>query len=538
MAFDFSGAPSVEVIVQDAPSLASQPQGSIGMLAIRADRGEPSKRVKMSTEQALIDTFGKRNGDATVNDLLYARILLKMGITLWVTRIVHYTDITDKATIDGTAATFTLTVTTNTVVWNAKYIGVGYNGIKVTTAAATSGTANKLDVTIDLPDSATQVVIRDLSDAPLQAEIDAFNDAQDYIELDSFTNAIPVGEAILAGGVQDMSLIVTNDYVGDAGAQTGVRVFDSVADSYRLLNIRPVPAINKALDEYVTGRTARTTLLLGFPLGLSGAGHLDYVKGEGAYAATNYQANNELLDYCAGEVNITDPDNADVNIDVPGNLFEFVMELKNDVLGNIGSSPAALQIGTKQPGEIPYRNNGVSFDLAAGNNKQDFWDELYTLGVNVITNRRLPNSENTIAVLDGNATTKLDLTSLLSKKNIVSNVNWVSREALALLSRQKNKPNVPSTWKVTATVFEQQIINRLIGDEAMAAEQGEDWQLLGDQDITDISDAVINDPNRVQFGEYAIFFVYKPNGVLEKIRIGIVPATESSFNIVVSELTS
>jgi len=110
MSTTLTGAPKSVIDVTDASVLSQPSPKGYFCVQIATERGEPNKPIFISSD---IEFFRKLGSYIDGMDGVHQAIkMLKRGAKLWVSRVAHYTNVSDKSTIVGTKAAVTKTVNT------------------------------------------------------------------------------------------------------------------------------------------------------------------------------------------------------------------------------------------------------------------------------------------------------------------------------------------------------------------------------------------------------------------------------------------
>lgn len=110
MSTTLSGAPKTIVDAVDASILQQPSPKGIFCFEISTERGEPSVPVFVSSDIDFFRKFGSYiQGLDGVDEVIKA---LKRGAKAWISRVAHYTNVSDKTTLVGTKASVTTTVAT------------------------------------------------------------------------------------------------------------------------------------------------------------------------------------------------------------------------------------------------------------------------------------------------------------------------------------------------------------------------------------------------------------------------------------------
>lgn len=291
---------SSKVIVQERPpglrTIQGVPTAVTGLVAL-TERG-PVRLPRLMTSWAEYRRiFG---GYITVGrgpEAAYG-FFLNGGKNLWVSRTVHYTDITDAATKTSIAATVTLkdrdAAPADTLQIDALYDGTWGNDLEIDIKDPTDGEADHFNLEV-IEDSVVKEIFPNLSMTDADAEfVETIINATDgtgselisVIDLDSASTpptdlpALSAGTPTpLTGGDDGLASIADTDFIGDPTELTGLRAFDEVND----LRILMVPdkqnvAVQQGMEDYAeVTRGGSMFCVLSVPSGSTAAQAVTYV---------------------------------------------------------------------------------------------------------------------------------------------------------------------------------------------------------------------------------------------------------------------
>lgn len=516
------GSPKTVLSVEDQSIISTTPISGIIILQGITNRGEIGKSVFIGNPlQFRRKLGGKRTDDKFPT---YCIRLLEAGAKLWVTRAGHYTDIDDEATIDGTKSTGSITVTTDVSTWEAKDVGPGYDGTTITIANASSGTANKFDVTIKLNESDISNTMYDVDKNMDASAIASFNlklDAkQAGVQLVSITNNMAIGTVSLSAGAQVIGSIVTADWNGSVSGRNGWHASDGVVDAFRISNIGVEdPDVDEGLRVYTELR-GDLRYHIGTPTGLNASGMEAYRDGTAPYSHTAHDSRFGSL--VAGDVNITDSE-LDETFDIPGLVDLLGLQARKDIKQGNWFSAA----GPKR-GKVTSPNNGVSYNMLSGALAADY-DRIYPKGVNI-----MGYDKDYSTIYWGNKSLYKDQTSLLNKENVSDLMVYITRGLAPLVKATMFDPNDVQMWKEMYRRV-RPFIQFLESNRAIVPGEDVNWVWQGDQFVSSRQDAEFNNLDDLEAGKYRARFLFIPIGATEFIGIEIVPTDSGSFNFVVSE---
>ena len=517
------GSPKTVISVEDKSILQTTPISGIIIVQGITNRGVVGDVVFIGNPlQFRRKLGGKRSDDPFAT---YCLRMLEAGVKLWVIRAGHYTDIADEDTVDGTKATANNEiVATSGSTWNAKDVGPGYNGTTITIVAASSGTANKLDITVALNESDITTTLLDVEDAPDAAGIIAINNKLDAkqagVQLVSIDTIMDATVLTLAGGVQTIASIVSADWTGDVSGKNGWHAADGVVDAFRIANIGVEdPVVDEGLRAYTEAR-ADMRYHIGAPLGLNAAGMEAYRDGTTPYSHTAH--NSRYGSLVVGDVNITDAE-LDQTFDIPGLIDYLGLQARKDVRQGNWFSAA----GPKR-GIVSSPNNGVPYNLLSGALAADY-DRLYPKGINA-----MGFDKDYGTIYWGNKSLLKDQTSLLNRENVADLLVYIQRGLAPLVKAVSFDPNDPIMWKEMYRRV-RPFINVLESNRAIVPGEDKNWFWQGDQFATDRQSAEFNDLADLDAGKYRARFVFIPIAATEFIGIEVVPTDSGSVQFVISE---
>ncbi len=518
-----SGVPGVSLNVADKSLLFRRESNAIYCLQGKTKRGRVHEPKFVQTRQEFIREFGDV---LTTSDFpFFCMRLLDAGAKLWISRVGHYTTITDKTTLAGTKATVTAGTNPDTSVWNAEAVGSGYDGTTVTISLAKSGDSTKVDITVTAKDSDVSNTCYDVPTTPSASYIsDVLNKTLVYVQCASSTNLVAqVGTYVLTGGAQDLSAVVDADYVGDSGAKNGWYSFGNVTNAFRIANIdRPSPTVDAGLLTYIrTRKGGDMRVHIGTPVGATVSGAQDYRMGTGVYSHT--PINDWLVSLWAGQLYVNDPVDYQREFGMQG-LVDF---LCNRAITDNQFGPWISTAGPKR-GVINQTNKGVKTPNFIAPENKTSWDTAYELGVNAIV-----QTEQDGPVIWGNRTLLRDTRKVLSKENIADLAMYVKRGLEPLTRTELFEPNDPAMWRqIYRNVLP--FIQDLENNRAIKPGEGRNWFWIGDQDAANASDAQFNQQNDIDQGIYKCRFVFVGVAATEYISIDVVVTDSNSLATIVN----
>lgn len=312
-------------------------------------------------------------------------------------------------------------------------------------------------------------------------------------------SSVTLEESLLSGGSYAFDSLVDADYIGESVSSTGIRALDSVKQIIRVsVPHKALGLIDIALANYADLRKDIRALVR-TPVGLNGAGILDYRKGTGIYAHTAIDTHRASM--FTGGILARNPV-TNILTEIPEIADVIAVKAKKD---NKYSEWFAAA-GPK----YPFANvEGVVYDLSSPA-KASEWDDVSKAGVNAVINHAqygiCPWDNRTLQVAD----------TMLKHENVSELVVFLFRSLKPLVESMHFDPNDILTWKAihrTVTKF----LDNLVTGRAIQA----DYLYQGDQNIEDMSEAVINDPADVDKGGYKVKIFVKPITALKYIGIEV-----------------
>jgi len=511
-----TGAPEVVGEVVDYSSIASGTLKGLAIVFGITERGEPGVAKLCQSTQDYRKYFGGKIAGTQFPYL--AQDALGRGGRFYIIPVGHYTDPTDKNTLEGTKATATLTGADSdagdSAAFEATSVGPWANdNLVITSAVAGNGDTSTVDLKVELAGySELTINIKNVAKQPTAQQIDQLNaKLKNFCKLTAVTNAIPTAVATFATGARDVEDIVTADYVGAPSAGTGIYAADTIRDAVRI----SVPEISEgALDgklaEYCDSRKDILTVPH-TPLDIDADTIIDYREGQGIY---NHVAVNSFraIMYTGGLVTI-DPD-TELEVEHSEVMSLLVNYSRKDTTKSSNFAVAGLKRGVIENAKRVLR------DFGAASNKTDY-DRIYQRGVNAVM-IDYDNELGNVVKIDGNRT-MWKQNQLVQKANIAEYLVWLYKMMYPIVKRDgQYDPNDPTMW--SALYQEIKPILKKSKEEMRAVY---DWAYVGDQFANSVSDAKFNNLDDLNNGIYKFRVLVKPIAAAEWIgfEIGVVNAS-------------
>ena len=508
--------------VTDASNLTSTAESGIYCLQGITPRG-PVNLVDENSFITTADDFEEKYGFDPVNfpDTLLMRRFLENGGRCYFNRLAHYTDVTDPATIEGTKATATLTLASNSVVFTGKNIGTGFNGVKVTVSAAQSGATGKVDIKVEMGRFKPSP-IRDVNVTPSASEKADINARLKYVDLGTITNQIPIGTVTLATGTQTVANIVDTDYNGSSGSGLGWYAFDNITDAFRFVNLsRHSPVVDIGLATYCIAR-GDVRFLIGGLVGAAWQNNLDYRNGTGTYSHTAIDT--WLGDFSAlPSMKVTNPKNS---------LQILTIDPMADLAAAFGRKDKVAEwyATAREEYNKMGSNNGITPNLGSPA-LQDAFNKLQLNQINAIIKDSDVGSSPVRYY--GNRTLIKDQSKILKFSNVADFVMIVARTLKPLVKSSQFKPGTPKSWRDLYNRVKP-YIDQWVKEEAIYEKK---WIWQGDQfvkSIDDLGNGTLNQKADVSNGKYRWRFIFSPIVAIDLITGEIMPSDLVTFEGLIS----
>jgi hypothetical protein len=428
---------------------------------------------------------------------------LNAGCQLLISRVAHYTDITDATTAVGGTASAVYTYSGWGITFSAKNIGSWGNSLTVDIAAAASG-GSGVDITVKLAGYPQfGYSITDFPSAPSTQDIETFNSKSQLVNFDSsYGTILPAAGLAFTFGTDDYTSLDVTDYVGDAIAMTGFHAFDANTEFTRIAVLSPLAdyaPLHDALIDYCESKN-----VMGFfpcPLLETGYNALDFRMRQGIYTGGAIPDSWKCRLFF-GDVLIKNPSNSSATLPI---------SVVSDALGAAAKKDATVGEWFSESGinrGVIGDNSGLFYNLGTPARKAEA-DAVVNVGVNVA----ISDSDNGV-VLFSNATL-LRTSSLLQEANIAELVLYIQRTLPGIVKGDLFEPNDPITWK---NIYRKaaKFLTDLTTRRAIFG-----FEYFGDQDVDNVSQATVNDPVSIAAGNYNALINIFPETALEKINLGL-----------------
>lgn len=398
------------------------------------------------------------------------------------------------------------TTTSGTATWTAKAKGTGYNKVSVTATTAASNDQTKYDIRVSISDGTVPDEI--YLDVPKLGSNTAIADFAATVAANSrLLSSVAISSAYvfqpfstaLTGGTDGTALTAT-DYIGNSTAKTNMYAFDNSSDITKIC----IPAIaDGALAKLVADYCDSRKDIMGLhrtPTSITPDKALEYRLGTGSYSHTRINSWRNLMFY--GDIKVVDPrTNLDTTIHAIGDIAGVIASKDNtyaEWFSFAGDKRGVLR-------------NVLGLVTNVGNpayaSKADLFD----------TNGIIPVIQDAKGVIKiwGNSTL-YQTASMLRKAEVAELVVFLFRTMRELIPLDMFDPNDPITWK---NIYRrvQPFMEYLKAERAI-------WDYLyqGDQDITNISEAVVNKPADIDAGKYRLRLLIQPKVSMKYIQVDVI----------------
>jgi len=361
------------------------------------------------------------------------------GSILYVCRVAHYTDSTDKSTLSAISSSVTIqnrdVTTADTLKISAVNPGIWGDKLSVSVAQSKEDPDNAFTLLVKYNDTNLEV-FKELSmneSSSKHVEM-VINDFSDYIMVDDLSELsnTPLdrpapGTYELFGGDNGLTGIADSDYIGDPSQHTGIYAFNEI-DALNMLmvpGVTTVPVINAG----ITYAEQRKDLLFiaDTPFMLEPLEAVDFRKGQGIYSHAAFNTSYAALYY--PWVEISDPVTSRKKYIPPCGAISGCIA-RSDQKANVWSAPAGIDRGRIF--------NALSLAYKTSRSERDV---LYPEGVNVI------------AVFPDTGINIWGQKTLQSQPSATDRINvrrlmMYMEEAISKSSRfVVFEPNHPKTWR-------------------------------------------------------------------------------------------
>lgn len=449
---------------------------------------------------------------------MLAKRCLDNGGALYISRIVPFAYDTDTGDYLGGKALAQYTFGGWGVLLEASDAGSWGNRLRVSFVTASSGNANNIDVVVRLLDEPQYDYV--VTDVPRSMDItgrETFNQRSRFVKINS--NFGTFGEAVdmtLTDGYEDYvmglsSVWPVEHYSGWPNLQNGFKAFDETFGATRFAVFEhfcnPIELQDKMI-EYCADRSVMS--FFAAPAFASGYETVDFRYRQGTYTSINPAPDTYVSRLVYGAITVTNPlDESKVVINLVPDLIASAA--RKDNLQKEWFSEAGSKRG------VIKNNFGIVYNLAVPA-RRDEADAVDNAGITMAI-----KDETYGTVFWGNGTL-IKSKSLLRHANVAELFLYIQRGLKPITRSELFDPNDLFTWKTIyrATVQFMDIIKNGRGIY--------DYKYDGDQDIDDISQAVVNTPESIDNGTYEFLLYVKPTPAMKYVGVQAV-VTKNSVDL-------
>jgi phage tail sheath protein FI len=448
---------------------------------------------------------------------------LAYGAVLWVSRVAHYTNAANAATLTAVKASGFLKDATpetplNTLGVKASSEGVWGNKIKVKVVPSGLDSTNLFSLRV----FEGETLVESFDDLSMEegAENYAANIKSSSIELtDTGTgnNPAPDFEVALSGGNDGLAGLADADYIGSKAANTGFYAFGEVDDALQLATPDVVsPAVIAAGLAYCESR-GDMVYIAETPFDTEPQSAVDFRLGRGTYSHAAFNSSYGAMYFGKPKV-----------YDITQRKERYVSAV-GDVLGVIAfsdwsSNESRVPAGVRR-GKL--RNClGVDVNVGTAARAAD-GDYLCENQLNPLC-----SFTDTGPVVWAAQTLQREA-SLLREMNVRRMTIVMKKACTAYARAYIHQPNDPIEWRLFWLGLEPKF------REWKAKRWIYDYRIECDQNAKSLEDAKINLPESVQRGEFHVKVFYKPMVGMKWILIqGIITRLDAKYDDSVVELAA
>lgn len=431
-------SPGIYIRETDFSFYVKQISTSAAAMVGVTEKGPVNKPVLVTSWEQFINRFG-----AYINEgyLAYAArsFFDNGGSVLYVNRIAHLTDPTDRDTLTAVKSFAVLPNREATPANSLRILAVDEGAwgdqLSVSIEDGTLDPANHFNLVVRFKGNVVEV-FKDLSmDESKASHVELLiNDRSDFIIVEDLAAASgepadrpAVGVYALSGGDNGLVDLADADYIGDPSQHTGIYAFDEI-DALNLLmvpGVTTVPVINAGIA-YAESRKD-LLFIADTPIHLEPLEAVDFRKGQGMYSHGAFNSSYAALYYPWLE--ISDPVTSRNKLVPPCGAVAGCMA-RSDQKTNVWNAPAGIDRGRI------FNALSVAYKTSRGER-----DVLYPEGI------------NSIAVFPDTGINIWGQKTLQSQPSAVDRINvrrlmMFMEEAISESSRfVVFEPNHPQTWR-------------------------------------------------------------------------------------------
>lgn len=296
------------------------------------------------------------------------------GTSVYIVRVVHYSDITSAASKTSATGSVTLENATpaDTLIMSGKYDGAYANSLKITIAAATSGIASEFNLSVVnssgliletwpnlTMDTTKPRYVETIINDPITGSTRVAADDQGISGSATTKRPANVTSSLMTGGNDGLGSLADSDYVGNSASATGLRALDIVDD----LTTIAVPgvatsAVHNGMITYCEStRAGQLFAVLDPPANQTASQIITYVNSTASIGG--------LSEYAAiywPQIRVLNPSSAlygtaeSIVVPPSGHVAGMIARNDNAKIGGVWTTPAGTEEG-KLFGVIGFENN-------------------------------------------------------------------------------------------------------------------------------------------------------------------------------------
>lgn len=434
---------------------------------------------------------------STSNFPLYCKRALEAGAKLRVCRAVNYSNIATN-TPTGVTASKTLA---GVITLTANSLGAWGNNLSLEIKDNSALVANTKKLVITLtgyPDLTEEYV---LPNTPAAGDlIDIYNRTNLLGPITLLGGALAVTAVTPFTGGTNTGTLIAADYVGDSTQNNGIEAFNTVMDIVRIACPDfSNPTVDTALVSYADRRKDLMAVIR-TPIGLSGTGVVAYRNGTTPYSHQPFNSWRAIL--TTGGLKVINPLNsAQIQISEIADVLGCMARRDNDYAEwyPFAGSKRGL-VGNALGVVMNFGNAALQTDA----------DNLDVNGINPVI------EHPSFGICAWGNSSLLRANTLLKHANVAELMLYLTRELKPLIESELFEPNDIQTWK---TIYRK--VTPLL-DAVQAGRGIWRYRYEGDQDIDDITQAQVNNPNDVDAGKYIFRLFIAPKVGMKYLGVKVI----------------
>lgn len=399
---------------------------------------------------------------------------------------------------------------------SADSIGTWANNKLYAYATASKVFASKWDLVIGL--DGNDRVTKTISSIPLNPtspQLASYNALlKGLAVIDSITTMGAFVAGIFSGGAEDKTLITYLDHIGDSAAKTGMYMYNESTDFVKLgAPSYAMPVLDIALAAYANYRRDFMSLHR-TPVGVGADVAIDYREGAGSYSHAPINSWRSVM--FTGGIRAAHPvTGAELSLGELGD-FAGICTKKDSNVGSwwsFGGSKRGL-VSNALGVVVNFRSPALKLE----------GDNISIHGINAVV------EHETFGTVFWDNMTLYKSSTLLKFANVAELLIFMTRSLKPLIESEQFDPNDIETWKQ---------VYRNVKPLLQTIKDGRgiwDYLYQGDQDIDDISEAVVNQPTNIDAGAYKFRLFIQPKVAMKFVGVEVVVTNSGvDFNELISQ---